>query len=496
MKHPTLLNAGIGYLTDDYKKPESFKQDSSSGIIPPGRLSVPNETLFTINNFRSATGLAFVDTKFRREVIPLIRDLYKTNPDVGVALQEIFKLANTGHQIIFPYNNASETKNMLKHLSLVTDSWSNYTAGIDGLVNRFISQFMVGGAISIEGVPKSDLTGISTIIFVNPEDIMFQREADGVYMPYQINKSAIMNDQYIKLNTNTFSYISMFNDTDEPYGIPPFITVLESIRDQRDMKLNFKQVMSLLGMIGFLEASMEKPSKESNESEPAYRRRLTNTLTQLKAKLMVGMKDGLVVGYKDDHEFNMTSTTKDLSNLDKVWAMNQQSVANGLGGMSSLIGVQKTTTEGGAGVLLSKMISQLKTIQMNVAFALQKLYMLELKLAGFNVKSVSVKFAPTTVADNVKIQQANEYKIRNLSTLRDEGIIDQYQYAYEMGYSEPAESGPVKEFIDAKKGSSANNNQASSKKVKRKDQKTKSDRRSRDKVNPAPKPNEQNPKER
>lgn len=49
-----------------------------------------------------------VTPSFRVEVIQLLRDLYKVNPDVNIALQDMFKLANTGHNITFPNNTDKE----------------------------------------------------------------------------------------------------------------------------------------------------------------------------------------------------------------------------------------------------------------------------------------------------------------------------------------------------------------------------------------------------
>ena len=57
-----------------------------------------------------------VDPSFRVEVIPLIRDLYKVNPDMGIALQDMFKLANTGHTVTFPNNSDAEADKMRKEI--------------------------------------------------------------------------------------------------------------------------------------------------------------------------------------------------------------------------------------------------------------------------------------------------------------------------------------------------------------------------------------------
>lgn len=78
---------------------------------------------------------------------------------------------------------------------------------------------------------------------------------------------------------------------------------------------------------------MEKPQQKPNENVEAYTRRLNRELIRLKQNVREGMKDGVVTGYIDDHQFKLNSTSKEMSNIDKPWNMNQQSVANGLGVM-------------------------------------------------------------------------------------------------------------------------------------------------------------------
>lgn len=470
---------------------ENKAPDKDTSSIPPGRVSVPDDSSQgLVVSLRDITNL--VTPSFRSNIIPLIRDLYKVNPDMSIAIQDMFKLSNTGHTISFPNNTPEEAKKMKEHLSMVSKRWSNYTAGINGLVNRFIVQCLTSGAISIEAVPNNKLDGISTIVFVNPENIYFRRLENGVYHPYQKNPYTILNDRpdFIKLNTETYIYVGMYNDTDEPYGVPPFMAALDSIKGQHDMRVNFKHIMELMGMVGFLEAKMEKPPREPNESVQAYRARLNNTLVKLKKNMMGGLKDGIVTGYKEDHEFKLNSTTQSLQNLEKPWAMNQQSVANGLGINSNIIGVQTSNTEGGAGILLSKMISQLKNIQMLVSHILEFIYTLELRLSGFNNKGIKVEFGTSTISDELKVQQGLEYKIRNLQALYNQGIISQQQYAWAMGYEKP----------DQKEPRQINNDisdiEDSAKKQKREADKDKSDRKTRDKNNPMPKRKDQDTKTR
>lgn len=468
-----------------YKRKEPKKEEFDRNItgISPGRVSVPNDSSF-INLLNREVKM--VTPSFRREVIPLIRNLYKVNPDMSIALQDMFKLANTGHELGFPNNTDKEADDMRAHLAKVTKRWSMYTAGIDGLVNKMMVQLFISGAISIEAVPNDSLDGIATIIFVNPEDIYFERENNGVYQPYQQNRTwpnNHLNNQYIKLNTDTYVYAGMYNDTDEPYGIPPFIAALDSIKTQSDMKVNFKHIMEMVGMMGFLEAKMLKPDQKANENDKAYEARLSRILTELKNNLVAGMRDGVVTGYIDDHEFKMNSTTKDMANMNTPWDMNQQSVANGLGVNGALIGTGNAT-EASTGVNLSKMISQLKNIQNIVGYVLTFVYSLELRLAGFNNKGLTITWGTTTVTDDVKIQQARQYKIQNCDLLYKAGIISQYQYAWEMGYDSPDQDEPRLSLED--QNGVNNDPQEMVKKKQRQGDKNQSARRSRTKTNPSP----------
>lgn len=470
---------------DNKPKPET--------TISPGRVSVPDDDSNIINLLKDQ--VQWVSPSFRPEVIKLIRDLYKVNPDMGIALQDMFKLANTGHTVTFPNNTDEEAYRMRTHLKEATKKWSRYTAGINGLVNKMMVQLLTSGAVSVEGVPNNDLTGLSTVLFLRPDNIIFARENNGVYTAYQRNTNPLVrNGMYIKLNPETYVYAGMFNDTDEPYGIPPFMPALDSLKGQQDMKINFKHIMEICGMVGFLEAKMAKPDIQANESVRAYETRLDRNLRMLKRNLLDGMKEGVVTGYIDDHEFKLNSTTKDLNNLEKPWAMNQQSVANGLGVNGSIIGINTASGEGSSGTMLSKMIAQLKNIQMIVGYVLEFLYCLELRLAGFNNKGIKITWGTSTISDEVKVQQGLQYKIQNLDLLYKAGIISQEQYAWEMGYDSPDQDEPRLSLED--QNGVNTDPQEGTKKKQRQDDKNQSARRSRDKANTSGRRNDQNTKPR
>jgi hypothetical protein len=88
-------------------------------------------------------------------------------------------------------------------------------------------------------------------------------------------------------------------------------------------------------------------------------------------------------------------------------------------------------------IIFTKMLSQLVNVQEIVKANLEFGYILELKLAGFDPKGLEVEFKPSTITDELKFQQAQEYKIRNIENKYLAGVIGQQQKAEEMGYDKP-----------------------------------------------------------
>ena len=117
---------------------------------------------------------------------------------------------------------------------------------------------------------------------------------------------------------------------------------------------------------------------------------------------------------------------------------------------------------------------------------------MELRLAGFNNKGITITWGTSTISDEVKVQQGRQYKIQNLNLLYSAGIISQWQYAWEMGYDSPDQDEPRVPLED----SDNSDPQEATKKKQRQDDKNQSNRRSRDKNNPVPKRKDQDSKAR
>lgn len=448
--------------------------------LPSGRTSKPeySNTLGLINKT-----LEIIKAEHSFDLIPVIRKLAKVNPDMSQALQDLTQLANTGHLIKFDPGVSPELQDQMREeLDIASKAWGTGLAGVNGIVNKMISQLLIGGAISNEWVPNKQLDGIDNLVFVNPENIRFAfNKSAGRYDIYQnINNGIILQGKvlgHVKLNPNTFKYYGLNGDTDLPYGTPPYLAALDPLATQRFMIDNIKFIVETMGILGYLDVKIAKPDMQDNESEEAYTGRLELLLDQLKTRAAQGFRDGINVGFKDDHEFDFKSTTKGVTGVESIFNQNELQVSSGLKYDAAFSG-RGAGSETMTTILFTKMLSQLTNIHNIIIENLKFGYTLHLRLKGFKFKYLDVEFNKSTITDDLKYNQAREIKQRVLRVLYADGIISQEQYADEMGYKKPDKKEPRVPIDPAAitKGVVSKTN--------RKDGKDRSARSSRDKQKP------------
>ena len=124
---------------------------------------------------------------FLLELIPKLRALSRSNEDLGSVYNDLIQLTNTGHNIIFNQDIPEEqVDKMRKHLISKRKKWGSGVHGIEGLVNKWIAQVWISGALSNEWVINNTMDGILNSCLVNPENINFKYDSRTTfYQPYQ-----------------------------------------------------------------------------------------------------------------------------------------------------------------------------------------------------------------------------------------------------------------------------------------------------------------------
>lgn len=457
--------------------------------IPGSRVSLPPKEAQTDYEFVKDE-LKMIRPNFAFEVIPYIRYLIMANADFSQALNNIVTLGNTGFDLEFdPSVSPEQQQKMNAHLEKKWEQWGINLGGQHGLINRMFSQAMIGGAISNEWVPEFDLSGIQRIVFVNPEEIRFSHERKrNFYQPFQKvvmqfqDRKDLVQGQYIKLNPYTYRYTPINGDSEIPYGFPPYLAALAPLKTQRTMVDNINFIVEQMGIIGFLEALLDKPQRESNENEHDYGVRLDSLLDQAKARVQKGFRDGVTVGYKGDVEYNFNSATKNVGGVSELFQENELQVFSGLNSDGSLHGRGYSSSETQITIIFTKMLSELGNVQNAVIQNIKYGLALELRMAGFTFDSLKVKSKPSTLLDELKYQQGREYKLKNITTEYVMGWISQETAAKEAGHEKSDQKQP-RVPLD-----SLANNKGGSDPKDRQDQKNKSAKKTRDKKSPNPSP--------
>lgn len=419
-------------------------ENNTRKALPAGRTSIaPGSNSF----IPTENGFEIMLPDYYLALIPYIRSLVSTNQNMSQALSNIVELGNTGHSIKFDASvSAEQIVKMQQHIEARRKNWAVSKPNVDGIVDRMFRQIMVSGALSVEWIPKNDLTGIKRIAMVNPETIRWGYDGKkDEYQPFQTVEGKVVNsstNNLITLNTNTYQYYAINGDTDIPYGIPPYLSALGPLNTQKKMMDNINFLIEQVGLAGFLEMLMEKPEREGDEAWDKYYARLDKFLDDAKARVTLGFRDGVSVGYKEDTEFKFHATAKSFGGVNEFFILNELLFGSGLNMDMSMMGRNYGSSEAQITIVFTKLLSQLNTIQQLVAACLEYGYTLELRLAGFQFKTLNVQFNPSTALDELKYQQAEEIRIRNYNQLYADGIISQEQYAQGVGYEKPNKKQP------------------------------------------------------
>lgn len=461
--------------------------------LPNTRQSRPPDS----TNYRTLVNdlnkqVKIVNPEFNREVITLIRKMVKINPDMSQALDNYVTLGNTGHKVHFDRSVSDEyAARMRNHLLNRHKDWAAGCAGADGLVNRMFTQVLIAGALSNEWVPKNNLKGIEACIFVNPETVVaaLNKRKTG-YKYYQIPptyngaiSSNIIGD-LIELNPQTYRYYALNGDGEAPYGYPPYMASLDRIEAQTKMNASIDYVTEMLGLFGFMEVLISVRDQGGDESDIKYQNYVKSYLKRAKEALQGGLSEGIVVGVKDMHSFEFNSFAKDFDKVIELYRNNELQIGSGLKMDMSLMGRDYNTSESQITVIFMKMLSQLRNIQNIIKTNLEFGYALELRLAGFKFDYLTVQFDRSTIQDDLKYQQAEEIKLRNLKDKYLLGIISTAQVGIELGYEDIDQAKPRIPDELLAGGSKANTSEQAQKKQERKGQKNKSAKKSRDKDKP------------
>jgi hypothetical protein len=404
--------------------------------VLPGQVSVPEDSINgTIS--RLAGFYNFTAAPFDLKALEVLELLGMFNPDISQALSIWVNLGNTGHEITVEGRNPEA---ILTRLNYLAATCYQTGGGIDGLVNHFLRQIPLMGALSGEWVVADNINeGLVDCVTVPVKRIRWQR-VNGVFVPFQITNSPFGSAQgsggnmgYIQLNPLTYSCMPLMTNDGSPYPIPPFLAALKNIEVQLDATDNLSSIIRKMGLLGFIDVAMKVPEQKGGESDEAYRNRLSNRLKDYAKSYSGNLSKGVAVHY-DDQEIKHNATNAGAAaGAKSVWEMNEEQIFSALDIPPSMCGRSYSTTETYAEVDFERLGTKLINGRRMIKRFLEKGYTLDLLLRGIDAQ-VSVSFNEHSAFKQKEKEEAEGQRIKNILSKRDAGMISDDEAAQELGY--------------------------------------------------------------
>lgn len=393
-----------------------------------------------------------VPTDFNFQILRLIKSLTIWNPHFSMGMENIVTLGNTDYSIDFGQTKLGDAQaaKVRQFLMQRASNWYEFSSGEDSLDNDLLAQICQCGAISAEAVIAPNMRGIQTIALVEPEFIRFAYDKNkNIHVPLQ-ESGGVFNNQfegkypgYIELNTLTYFYVARMRMGTLPYAIPPFCSAVESVFTETEMIKNFQNMMKRLGMMGFLSVLINAPQVKSGETNEAYQQRLAAYLETMRPTVERGFSRGVVLGYKDTHEFEVHSPMNPAA-AEQAMNMIQALVFTGLKQDPNMHGKTYSVTEAFTRVLLEKLTLQVANFQKVLGTFKARAFQLELLLNGMYLPELYVKYKPAATSDEKRSEEIGGLKRKNLREDYNQGLIDQTKFANLLGYDNPANPKPLK----------------------------------------------------
>ncbi len=398
--------------------------------VQPGSVSVPEDSI-TGTISRLAGFYNFTAAPFDLKALEILELLGMFNPDISQALSIWVNLGNTGHEVTVEGRNPEA---ILTRLNYLAATCYQTGGGIDGLVNHFLRQIPLMGALSGEWVVADRINdGLVDCVTVPVKRIRWQR-VNGVFVPFQItNAISGGNMGYIQLNPLTYSCMPLMTNDGSPYPIPPFLAALKNIEVQLDATDNLSSIIRKMGLLGFIDVAMKVPEQKGGESDESYRSRLTKRLQDYAKSYSGNLSKGVAVHY-DDQEIKHNATNAGAAaGAKSVWEMNEEQIFSALDIPPSMCGRSYSTTETYAEVDFERLGTKLINGRRMIKRFLEKGYVLDLQLRGIDAQ-VSVSFNEHSAFKQKEKEEAEGQRIKNILSKRDAGMISDDEAARELGY--------------------------------------------------------------
>lgn len=415
---------------------------------PDGRSSVE-----TLNGSMGAflNSLSTVNPIVDFEMLAVLKKLWIFNPDFSQYVANIVNLGNPGHKLSVVSASDAVAERAVNRLNESAARIYRLGAGVDSLINAYLTSIAWAGAISSEDVVNLGAKRVEKVVLVPVEQIRFKYNGEtDEYEAFQAANALLSNQSQlglIRLNPATYCYFPLSTIENSPYAKPPGTAAVETIiESQQPMMENIRFMAQKFGLLGLVTASVVPPPRKPNESEAEYQGRSKIYLGRVREALEGNLGKGLLVGYRDQkiEHTDLSGGTQGVYDVNRI---SEEQVFSGLAAMPGFHGRTDSTTETFADVVYFLLTAQVENMQRLVKRRQERTYMLDLRLAGIEVDSVKVEFNRIVSRNALAEAQTEELRQKIVFNKVTSGLITPDQAAQELGYKFWFDSASVQNLI-------------------------------------------------
>ena len=377
------------------------------------------------------TSLGIITPLIPREYIDLLFTLSVTNPLISQTVYDNMTLANSGHNIRLEGGSDAVIERAAASLNEL--AMRMHPGGADGWFNVAIYQLLVTGALSHEWCIGERLDEVVRSKFVPVQSVKFHLGEDPAtpYIPFQHSRGVPK-----ELNPITYHYRTLISWENNPYGIPPMFSAIEPVWVMREVMGSVRGIAKKFGLLGLFEILLTAPDQNhaNNETDEAYLNRLKEYLKDAKKQLDQSFNDGILIGFKDQHEFKHDSVTGDARGLSELYQRLDYEAMSGANTDPSMHGRDSSRTETQIRQVYQKLVQQLDNIRNICSRSVEMGYQIHLLLAGFPDLEVSLDWEAIDPLDSLRDAQVVQTEILNERMLYEDGIISQEERAQRLGF--------------------------------------------------------------
>jgi hypothetical protein len=371
------------------------------------------------------------------EMLSLLKHLSIHNPDMSQYVTNVINLGNTGHTLTVDASSNRRAEQAVKRLNESASRLYRNGAGIDGLINSYLRQIAVFGALSSEDVVDFSQRRVDKVVIVPVEQIRF-RYLEGEYVPHQQPRVAAglvgAPLGLVRLSDETYRYYALDTVENSPYAKPPASAAVQSIvGPQTDMLKNISYIVKKFGFLGVMTLKIVKPAQGESETDDQYLSRLRTYQKQVATAAQTMSSTGLVVTY-DDQTVEHNNVTGDAAGAADIYEKNEQQVFSGMGTFGAFHGRTDSTTETYANVVYNFMRAQSGNMQRLPKRRQERTYMLDLRLGGLEVDGVTLGFNQAHARDPKGDAEADKTKWETALAKAQQGALSPNDAAQELGY--------------------------------------------------------------